>query len=746
MILVYLKARSPRYISKIVNFKVYVCLLWYSVLMLICITSTFSQTLRWEAAGVEVGSLNAFLVTDSLLVVGKTGGDVFMSSDRGSTWQYAGNGLIDSPSVEGIVSHQGNLFIAASNDYDKGQKGIYKWISRTRSWQRILGDFKIYGCVASDSVLVVKELRSLIISRDGGNTWKSRQYTFPSEVDHIAVMGQRIFVATRDQGVFRSVDNGISWRRILLPTDTTADGNRVIEWAVRDTILLATFEKQILEKMTFRLTASSTEWSLVDTSITDKIFLLGSDATTFLAATIRGLFTSPDGITWKRFAEPIWKSETIAFSFYHRIFPDLKRDAVYIMSLSNLSRLTERGTKAELLHRGTVNSPIRDLISVGTTTYASALHGIYRAPNNTDNWRLLNPNYSVNDLLYGEAPNIYSLNVMPLALFAVSVNLSDERYELRTNTFAERSKGRFLLRSANGGASWKTIQSSPLNDTGFGTLSLGITMIMAKQNTLFRSLDIGNSWERVTTIPNISTLANSPRTLFVGTSQNGVYSSQDTGKTWQPNRNWSGGRVLRIVPHPDKSIVFALTDEGLFRSPDDGKTWGKVGGGLSDGLVTALTITKQCMLLSLRNEGMYISFDEGNSWTLMKGENQLGNLALLSSNDTHITAVTTNNTMYRAAIPVIPENLRPVPALGLIVYPSPIEQYARIQYTLPQDASIIVSVHDITGRTVAEIANGMYAAQGLVFEWNTLGIPSGVYAIRLVTPSGVESKIVQVVR
>jgi probable HAF family extracellular repeat protein len=71
--------------------------------------------------------------------------------------------------------------------------------------------------------------------------------------------------------------------------------------------------------------------------------------------------------------------------------------------------------------------------------------------------------------------------------------------------------------------------------------------------------------------------------------------------------------------------------------------------------------------------------------------------------------------------------------LELAASPSPFRASTRISFSLPEAASVRLTLHDVTGRRVAELANGRRPAGRHEVEWTAPGesVAPGVYFVRL---------------
>jgi hypothetical protein len=65
------------------------------------------------------------------------------------------------------------------------------------------------------------------------------------------------------------------------------------------------------------------------------------------------------------------------------------------------------------------------------------------------------------------------------------------------------------------------------------------------------------------------------------------------------------------------------------------------------------------------------------------------------------------------------------------IYPNPFNPSANIEYTLPENAHVKVTVYDIRGRTMAVLTNGFETAGYYTITWNATAFSSGVYFIEM---------------
>jgi len=76
----------------------------------------------------------------------------------------------------------------------------------------------------------------------------------------------------------------------------------------------------------------------------------------------------------------------------------------------------------------------------------------------------------------------------------------------------------------------------------------------------------------------------------------------------------------------------------------------------------------------------------------------------------------------------------PVQALSFTIRQNPIRGSAQFTLTLPEAATVSVSVYDVNGRKVADVADGPFAAGEHALSWTVNHQPAGMYFVRCITP------------
>lgn len=222
--------------------------------------------------------------------------------------------------------------------------------------------------------------------------------------------------------------------------------------------------------------------------------------------------------------------------------------------------------------------------------------------------------------------------------------------------------GNGVLRSTDGGTSWRIttgweitevlkVRVHPLQpSTAYAATAYGI----------FRTTDSGETWSRRNAgflkpfVSDIVIDRSNPRRLFAA-CENGLYRSTDSGGRWR-KVGLSIKGVRTIVQHPSSPrVLFAGTeDNGLFASVDGGSSWKAT----NDGLTNMTVYTVVCdprnperMYLGTHGGGVYRSLNGGKDWRQIN--NGLTNLvvhslAVLPSNPSIVFAGTLNGGLFRS--------------------------------------------------------------------------------------------------
>ncbi len=177
-----------------------------------------------------------------------------------------------------------------------------------------------------------------------------------------------------------------------------------------------------------------------------------------------------------------------------------------------------------------------------------------------------------------------------------------------------------LFLSRNLGETWTELG---LSERGITDLAHDNTAIYAStyysvdgQTGLFKSLDKGQTFQRVG--PNFSTsnVEVFDETIFTGGYNHGLWISKDQGQSWQQKigngTGWTGPQIVNITA--GDGLALASTPTNIYKSLDNGNTWIEIPQLAGEQIHTFL-ISEDLVLAGTQNSrGVFKSLDRGETW------------------------------------------------------------------------------------------------------------------------------------
>lgn len=164
-------------------------------------------------------------------------------------------------------------------------------------------------------------------------------------------------------------------------------------------------------------------------------------------------------------------------------------------------------------------------------------------------------------------------------------------------------------------------------------------LFLGNEHGLYRSDDGANNWTKVNLpagdvqVWSILRAPGNPDLILVGVCPSRLFRSEDGGRTWsEPSVRIQQGcpriihtRVTSLCGHPTDPQTFwaGVEIDGVFRSQDAGRTWRSVGTGLSSQDIHALAMVPGGRMIATTNNDVNVSTDAGETWTPLKLRDKL---------------------------------------------------------------------------------------------------------------------------
>lgn len=192
-----------------------------------------------------------------------------------------------------------------------------------------------------------------------------------------------------------------------------------------------------------------------------------------------------------------------------------------------------------------------------------------------------------------------------------------------------------LIKSTDGGKTWQqvaTVLDPPVDFHAMGISKSDPNLIIGFDSAgrgLFKTIDAGQSWQKLEFPEYISALAispNDPNAIFAGTGK-GIFVSKDGAGTWTKLTPYDGQLVFALS-FDENGVLYASSDgAGLSKSSDLGQTWEKTN---SPNLtITSIAVDAQNKIMYLAGyvpdgfQEVYKSSDDGNTWDLIGTNKEL---------------------------------------------------------------------------------------------------------------------------
>jgi photosystem II stability/assembly factor-like uncharacterized protein len=338
--------------------------------------------------------------------------------------------------------------------------------------------------------------------------------------------------------------------------------------------------------------------------------IAGGSPSTLFAGTSAGLFRSLDGANWINTGLPNGDVTSV-------VVGPLSPSTLYVAAGGAVFRSADSGSSWELATSSLGAFALAIDPSVPSTVYAISRGAISRSRDRAATWERV---YTASSLPVSQ--------LTALAAGPGGVLAGFETLRCAIADFCIPTGGG-VLRSTNGGASWRIEAAENLPTTalaldGMGsTIYAGMGLVGLFSQTsgggLAKSTDGGISWTRLAlgiggTVTSVAVDPNDVSVVYCGVRGAGVYRSANGGTSWTRVR--SSPDFIALAVDPDSSRVWVGTYEGILTSANGTDDWQPRSHGISATDVRSFAVDPASpgTLYAGAFGGVYKSTNFGSSW------------------------------------------------------------------------------------------------------------------------------------
>ena len=480
--------------------------------------------------------------------------------------------------------------------------------------------------VASDSyenrLYIATQDYSVFRSLDNGNSWKlvySVPYPDFYYIPSIEVTEDFVFINI-GWGIVRSTNNGDSWDNLSVPNGAPLN----ILKSINGILYLGDGGGNL-----YRSNDNGDNWAFTGHLVIHDIGFSFSD----IISNEFNIFVSDNyGVIFKGdISGSNWS--VVLDSLEVLNIANLESNESYLFASAygkGMLRSSDNGISWEYANNGLTNLNINSFKYYSSKLYAATGEGVYCTLDNGSNWlRVSNglPDIGINELFAGEG--ILFAGCSNLGIFKTTdnaMNWFEANNGFTGNTISSIiSNNEYLfagtfygsvVRSSDNGLNWTSINIGITNNVII-LLSKENLIFCAKKghgnNNMYRSSDNGNNWELINSgLPNyILNLTRSGDNIFAGTSS-GIYFTSNNGDNWVPKNNGLPSQRSINSVYSTGNYLFASVGN-IYRSSNNGDYWELKNSGIQ-GSITDFSDNGN-FIFALGLNGMFRSYDNGENWT-----------------------------------------------------------------------------------------------------------------------------------
>jgi len=576
---------------------------------------------RSWTAGVQIDPGVAALAVDpqrpSILYAG-TGQGVFKSVDAGRTWEWSGLG--ETPRLPGGVRGEGDVDSLVVDPADSsvvyavaGVTGghVSKSTDGGRTWRTLRaspGPDALTIDPANPQILFAavegawdpttrRGSGSIAMTADGGATWHT-VLTHDDNIWSIAVDPARpgTVFAAGTAGVLVSNDNGLTWASAGKAPDFYLTG-LAVDPRDPETLYVSTWKKGV-----FRTTDRGRTWTPLGTRFSGPMAVDPQASSTLYFGTADGIAKTVDGgMTWRAADSGIVASDVLSTATDPR-----NGNVVYAGTDSGFFRSDDGGRTWKTLKLGVTGQAIAVDPAHSTHLLASGWRGILISTNSGRAWARAAGSAVVTKRSAREGKKITAIAFDPH----------------HPGTVFAAAWGAGVIRSTDGGRAWHTTARRPAWISSIaGTVAIdprgSSTLYGSTNGALIRSTNGGSSWKWIF-LPKLGAIVamlavdpSDPMTIYATIGDNSARQphlarSTDGGTQWR-FLEWGtrdiAANALIIDPRHPSTMYAGTTFQGVLRTTDGGATWRPFDTGLVARAITTLAFDRTGRMLYAGTDG-----------------------------------------------------------------------------------------------------------------------------------------------
>jgi hypothetical protein len=693
----------------------------------LCLCSVLDTKLlnaQWQKTnGPYGGTPIGCIVANGSNLFGATGDSIYLSTDRGMSWETVCTGLPYDQSYPGVriiclASNRGSVFAGT-------YAGVYLSSDDGASWQSVVGGSGPQTTVTAvgfiDSVIIAgTESLGIFRSIDGGVSWK-RVDSVNSHwsVSSIVTNGDIVFAGLDGGGLLKSTDLGKTWEHV------DSVNNFVNYLMVKNGVIYAGL---------YRSTDNGLSWVAPNSESGYYVTGLATIGGNIFAGTGYGsgvIVSTDDGTSWKQTNSGLvetWGSDPWIYDLAAsgaRLFATT-RHGLFVSS--------DTGRTWTITNVRNVGTWVYSIVSDGGTLYAGTDQGFFLSTDNGSDW-------------IATSTGLTSYEVYCIA-------------RLDSILFVGTTKG--VFRSSDEGKNWQSVNKG-LDSQATSVKSLavkGSDIFATGSHNVYKSSNAGESWVALDsgfTMFDVGSLLAAGGNLFAG-AINGVFRSTDDGGTWVPIDSGLTDKYITALLYDGGKLFAGTYLHGVFCLTNEGATWSSLPFvGLSNQHVYSLAAFRDSILF-VGGTGFGVLAYSLNDSSLMWGSNQgmssppVNSLAL---QDGYVLAgtyydiqmsKTFGGGVWRRPLSEFVTDIEgrekqlPLSFRLFQNYPNPFNPTTEIQFSIAKLSIVDLRIFDLLGREVATLVNEQRHGGTYSVKWNAGNLPSGVYFYQLRAGSFVETK------